>query len=219
MMNNRDLEKAQRLQAEVRKPAPLSFKEAQDRLPELVMAELAGEDVDTAFADVFLTFNHYPELADQYELLLEEMRSDLADPTPVAPLATSSQILPGKQQATPGIILRRLGEQLRGFLVQLMPKPLPEPLTGHLSDESLEYISEWVPDQLVQLTVELQPLDADSWELVVMLLPASDTAWHVVATLDGVELPVIAQDEYETRFGPLDAVPTERITLVCRPDT
>lgn len=218
-MNNHDLEKGRRLQAELRKPAPSSFKEAQDRLPELVMAELAGEDVDTAFADVFLAFNHYPELADQYELLLGELHDDLANPMPVPDRTAAFPGLPSKQQSMPGLILHRLGEQMRGFLVQLMPKPLPKSLAGHLSDESLEYISEWIPDQLVQLMVELQPLDADSWELVVMLLPASDTAWHVVATLDGVELPVLAQDEYETRFGPLDAVPTERITLVCRPDT
>ena len=220
-MKKRDSEQAQRLRAEVMQPSPLSFDEAQERLPEHVMAELAGEDVDTIFRDVFLAFNHYPELADQYELLLEEMRSDLADPTPVPGPATAAQSAPGQRKTAPGVVLRQLGEHIRGFLIQLMPKPLPESVTGLMSDEPLEYISEWVADrqESVQLTVDLQPLDERAWSLVVLLIPDSETTWQVTATLGQADLPIITRGPYETRFGPLDAVPTQPITLICRPQT
>lgn len=231
-MRNRNLQKAQQLRATVTKLSPLAFSEAEAQLPELVMAELAGEDVDSIFADVFNAFSHYPELAEQYELLLEEMRSDLADLTPVSAHANLPEFVPSKQQSTPSIILRHLGEQMRGFLVQLMPRPLPEPIAGRLSSEALEYISEAIPDRPVahnpkpgerprpvELVVELQAIDASSWELVVVMIPSSSAAWQVTATLDDTELPVITQDRYETRFGPLSTVPTQPITLVCRPTT
>lgn len=232
-MNNRDSLKARRLQAEVSKPSPLSFDEAQARLPELVMAELAGEEVDTLYADVFTAFNHYPALVDQYELLLEEMRSDLADPTPVTPLAKTPHFTPVTQQSTSGIVLRHLGEQLRGFLIQLMPRPLPEPSFGHLSDDVLAYMSESVPDRPssgdqskpsmrprpVQVIAELETIASNSWELVVVVIPSSATTWQATAILGDAELPIIAHDQYETRFGPLSAVPAEPITLICRPTT
>lgn len=219
-MSTRDPQQARRLQAEVRKSSPLSFDEAQARLPELVMAELAGEDVDTRFADVFVTFSYYPLLADQYELLLAEMRSDLADPTPVPEPTPSNSFVPRQPELAPGMVLRRLGEQVRGFLVQLMPRPLPQPLSNHLEDEPLAYISRQVTDrdESIQLTVELQPLGARTWALVVLMISDGLTNWQVTATMGGNDLPILSRDPYETRFGPLDTVPTEPMILICQPE-
>jgi hypothetical protein len=51
------------------------------------------------------------------------------------------------------------------------------------------------------------------------LIPDSETTWQVTATLGQADLPIITRGPYETRFGPLDAVPTQPITLICRPQT
>lgn len=52
----------------------LTLEQAQPFLPDLAMAELAGEDVAERFAAVLEALAYYPELADEYELLLADLR-------------------------------------------------------------------------------------------------------------------------------------------------
>lgn len=218
MMNNGDLEKVQRLRDALTKTSQLSFEEAQSRLPELVMAKLAGEDIDSMFSDVLAALDQYPELAEEYAALIQEVELDLADQSPIPRPSTTPQFFPRQKRRTPGLVLRQWGDQARQLLLQLLPRQPLEAQTGLLSGEAIEYINEYLPDlpEPIQLSVELQAIEQDVYEVVISIVPVSTARWHVTATLAGNDLPILDRSEYVTRFGPLSNLPTAPITVVCR---
>ncbi|HYF63128.1 MAG TPA: hypothetical protein VD886_09975, partial [Herpetosiphonaceae bacterium] len=82
------LSNTKKLRQEIDRPAALSLQEAERRLPDLAMAEVAGQDVSIEFADVLDAIGRYEQLADAYELLLEDLEAmldDAAVPEPAAP--------------------------------------------------------------------------------------------------------------------------------------
>lgn len=216
--------KARRLGVALTKKSTLSLDEARSRLPELVMAELAGEDVERRYADVLAAIDQYPELTEEYALLVEAMESDLDESAALPAPAASPQFFATEQRRTPGILVRRLGEQIRGLLVHLSPKPLIEPMRGVLSESSatympsIEYISEWLNDagEPIQITAVLQQVST-TWELVVSLIPGSAATWHVSASLGEDELPLVSRERFVTRFGPLATIPERPIILLLMP--
>jgi hypothetical protein len=224
-MDDNERIKARRLGAALTKKSILSLDEARSRLPELVMAELAGEDIERRYADVLAAIDQYPGLTEEYSLLVETMESDLGESVALPVPAAIPQFFAKGPPMTPGILVRRLGEQIRGLLVQLSPKPLSEPMRGVLSESaatyipSIEYISEWLNDtgEPIQVTAVLQQI-ATAWELVVSLIPGSAAIWHVSATIGEVELPLVSREQFVTRFGPLATIPDQPIILLLMPE-
>lgn len=223
-MDNDERMKARRLGAALRKTSALSPDEARLRLPELVMAELAGEDVERSYADVLVAIDQSPELAEEYAMLVEAMEADLAGQGPVPFPASMPQFFGEARARTPGVTLRRIGEQLQGWLVQLQPWLLPEPVHGMVRETSATYMSsvEYSSDLLsdddepVELTALVQR-SGTAWTLIVSLDPASETTWRVSASLGESDLPVLSQEHAVTRFGPLDDLPQQPITLLLLP--
>jgi hypothetical protein len=224
-MNDNDSIKRQRLRAALTRRPALALDEARARLPELVMAQMSGEDVESTFAYVLAALDRYPELAEEYALLAEAMEIELGhDPLPVP--ASIPEFLVEEPQNTLEAMLRRFGRQARGILVQLSPQRLPEPMHGMLSETpaaylpAIEYISECLSDldETVQVTAVMQQA-ADAWELIVSLIPGSASTWSVSAILGNDVLPVVAQEQFVTRFGPFDQIPEQTITLLCVRET
>jgi hypothetical protein len=225
-MNDNDRIKARRLRAALTGRSTLSLEEARSHLPELVMAQLAGEDVEQRYADVLVALDQFPELAEEYALLIEAMEGDLTGEAPLPAPPPIPRFFAEEHRSASGTPLRRLGEQARSLLVQLVPKPRPQPIVGVARETpavympTVEYINEWLAElpEPINLTAVLQPT-ATAWELIVSLIPDSAGIWRVTATLGEQELPVVSRDRFVTRFGPLEQVPQQPITLLCVPET
>ena len=237
-MNDDPQTQGRRLFQALRRSSRLSLEEARARLPELVMAETAGEDVDTSFADVLAAIDYYPALAEEYASLADELYAELADAeeTELAPSLRESSNpydIPreppqGADAMTPvtidshswsggGIVLRRWGDRSQNLLLQLAPQPAPEALPSYMSGDVILYISQWLTDlpNPVQISATLQRTGVGDWELLVELIPGSATTWRVSAMLGQVALPVLERTALHTRFGPVADVPVEPLTLAC----
>src|SRR4051794_469080 len=112
-MNDNDRIKAQRLRAALTRMSTLSLDEARSRLPELVMAQMAGEDVESSFAYVLAALDRYPELVEEYALLAETMEADLGHGALPVP-ASIPDFFVEEPPSTVDVMARRLGQQARG---------------------------------------------------------------------------------------------------------
>ncbi len=76
----------------------LTYAEARELLPSVVTAELAGQDIDTLYAEVVSAFDGYPDLVKDYDMLYQSMAGFLLDfsmeSIPAARLAPTATLDP-----------------------------------------------------------------------------------------------------------------------------
>lgn len=213
-MNNQDLN-MERLQAALNRRSTLTFEQAQAQIPALAMAELAGDDVDTTFAEVFAAFDQYPALAEEYFALMEMLTAELNDPAPAAEPARVPQFFaePSKQAAWGWV--QRWGAALQNLLITVLPQPAPQLGTRTLGNR-LEYVSGTIPQTAIDMTLRLESRRDQQWELVVAVSADTNVTWDIGVSINDQPIPQMSKTALAIRFGPLTSVPTEPIIVTCR---
>jgi hypothetical protein len=216
-MDNHSSEAKKIRQAAARRPM-LDLHAAERQLPDLVTAELGGEDVTLRFAEVLDAIAFYPELAEQYAALVGDMEwllhESAGHPAPdVAPFITPT---PSRQSATSR--LHQLGSAGRGFLLQMTPPHPPTRQAAHLGHQDRQVIlfNSWLEElpDMPQLSARLEGL-ADGWQLIVTLVPGAAERWIVHARVGTDALPIQVVDGKTTYFMPQPHYPTAPIQLTC----
>lgn len=205
---------AEKLRREIGRSAALSFQEAEQRLPDLAMAEAAGQDVSAEFADVLEALGRYPQLADAYELLLEDLEALLDDSAAAEPAARNPWLAATPARLTDAYALRMVDRQPQRFVVQCR-QPASPPAMRLRGD--LELMHAVVPELAGQpeLRVSLRRQADERWQLVVAISALDGShPWRITALVDELELAA-ADDQAsgERRFQPLFAYPQTPIVL------
>ena len=217
----------QKLKEALKAISPLSFAEAQAQIPNLVIAELSGDDIEQEYAAVLQALDQYPELAEEYYLQMEEHSDFLKDSAPLPMPSTIPTFFPKPVQRINHHTSLSWGQLLQNFLISLNPpllaKSLDDPPQAPDDDpdlNSIEYMNDVVSRDTYTVTIQatLQRINSKEWQLTVVISSVPTIDWKVSATLKNQALPILEHQAPITRFGPLPSIPDDTLSLAIEPD-
>lgn len=221
-------QKIHKLKQTLKASSSLSFQAAQAQIPQLVIAELAGVDIEQEYALVLQALDQYPELAEEYALQMEEQLAFLAETDPLPKPSNIPTFFPKPVEQIKRHTALPWGQLLQNFLIQLSPPLLAKSLDADPAQtsaddpavDSIEYLDYQATHEAYQVNIQatLQRIPPDAWQLTVSVVSVPSTAWTVGATLNEQRLTVLEHQPPITTFGPLPTVPSDPIFLAIAPE-
>ncbi|WP_110518447.1 hypothetical protein [Herpetosiphon llansteffanensis] len=184
------------LERALKAKSPLELEEAREQIPALIAAELAGDNVDLSFAMLFKAFDVYPELAEEYFTLMETQIQELENEKPLIKPPTIPQFVAvpiAEHVESPNIVT--------AIIALLRPLKFAKGATYAIE----------APDDIVGIVMEatMPPVSKGSRrELAVELVEGAEAIWRVTASIGGIDLTLIRQEQQRFYFD-LDAFPQE----------
>lgn len=196
----------------------LTCEQAQDDIPALVEAELAGVDVDTRpeYAQVLRHIDQCEGCAELYATLAEDLALvvDIEAAVPNAQPDQPAFFKPARESEN--VVLRVLQGALRRFELGLqLPRLLPSIATlGNKAQATLftDALPELAGSPVVSVSLHAE---GDSTTLVVAIREPTSVGWHVQALIQGETRSAHTDQHGIARFPQVPVSGLLELTLIC----